>query len=709
MQKKRTGVRRTLGLLATLTALGLLVALLGAGGAAAALPRALINADTVSGGSSSLEAQQATADGFAVDVVSGSTWAAMSQADFAQYQVLIVGDPTCGLLSSSVSSSAATWAPVVMGTAGGRTQPGNRILIGTDPVFHYTYSGRTGAAHLIGDGIAFAGALPGRTGLYLDDTCGDWGSSPGMLDILDMLSTGSGAWSENTGPPCGGSASLIASNSAFDELTSGDLQGWYCSIHESFPTYRSDWTPLAIATDAPSQPTCGTDVDTGLPACGEAYILISGSDIVVSAPHISISPLDATNPAGTDHTVTAHVTLADAPAPGQTVSFTVTGQNAGASGTCVPAGCVTDANGDVSFTYHDGNGAGDDTIIASFTGPGGTTEQASAAKHWVGVVEQPISATGTTISAVEGSPFSGVVATVSDPDTAATASEYSATIDWGDGSPSTSGALAGSGGSFTVSGSHTYADAGSYVVTVVVTDIDTPTNSASATTAATVADAPISASCAAAALSGQSFAGPVASLADGNPLGSAADFTVTIAWGDSSSSAGTVTGGGGSYTIAGSHAYAATGPYTVTTSISDVDGSTASASCSVLVYAGAPGGGAFVVGDRSATGAVTFWSSQWWKANSLSGGTAPAAFKGYALQPAAPACGSGWTTDPGNSAPPPAGPLPAYMAVIVASSSSKSGPTISGNTVHVVVVKTNAGYAPDPGHDGTGTVVATVC
>jgi hypothetical protein len=28
--------------------------------------------------------------------------------------------------------------------------------------------------------------------------------------------------------------------------------------------------------------------------------------------------------------------------------------------------------------------------------------------------------------------------------------------------------------------------------------------------------------------------------------------------------------------------------------------------------------------------------------------------------------------------------------------------------VHIVVVKTNSGYAPNPGHDGTGTVVATV-
>jgi hypothetical protein len=100
---------------------------------------------------------------------------------------------------------------------------------------------------------------------------------------------------------------------------------------------------------------------------------------------------------------------------------------------------------------------------------------------------------------------------------------------------------------------------------------------------------------------------------------------------------------------------------------------------------------------------------RWWKLNSLSGGAAPSAFKGYALNPAAPGCGVNWSTDPGNSAPPPAGPLPAYMAVIVTSSTSKSGSQISGNTTHVVIVRTNPGYDPNAGHAGTGTVVATVC
>jgi secondary thiamine-phosphate synthase enzyme len=49
------------------------------------------------------------------------------------------------------------------------------------------------------------------------------------------------------------------------------------------------------------------------------------------------------------------------------------------------------------------------------------------------------------------------------------------------------------------------------------------------------------------------------------------------------------------------------------------------------------------------------------------------------------------------------------MAVIVSSSIDKSGPTISGDTVHMVVVQTNPGYAPNPGDAGTGTVIGQIC
>ena len=46
------------------------------------------------------------------------------------------------------------------------------------------------------------------------------------------------------------------------------------------------------------------------------------------------------------------------------------------------------------------------------------------------------------------------------------------------------------------------------------------------------------------------------------------------------------------------------------------------------------------------------------------------------------------------------------MGIVVASTSVKLGSTVSGNVVKIVVVKTNAGYKDDPGHTGTGTIIA---
>ena len=154
-----------------------------------------------------------------------------------------------------------------------------------------------------------------------------------------------------------------------------------------------------------------------------------------------------------------------------------------------------------------------------------------------------------------------------------------------------------------------------------------------------------------------------------------------------------------------------TGPNTVKSAFAgDAFYEPSSDSDAVLVYAGASSG-AFVIGDKSATqnASVTFWGAQWAKQNSLSGGGAPSAFKGFADGSSTnPKCGDTFTASPGNSGKPPA-TVPAYMAVIVASSITKSGSTIKGTVRRVVIVKTDPGYGPSPGHPGTGKVVAEVC
>jgi hypothetical protein len=139
-----------------------------------------------------------------------------------------------------------------------------------------------------------------------------------------------------------------------------------------------------------------------------------------------------------------------------------------------------------------------------------------------------------------------------------------------------------------------------------------------------------------------------------------------------------------------------------------------SATASGFIFA-FPSRGDFVLGDRTVatatpTTTVTWWASNWSSLNSLTGGPVDTSFKGFAatLTPNPPTCGGTWKTGPGNS-PPPVSGIPAYMGTLVSSKITKSGNVFSGNITKIVVVKTNPGYDPSPGHNGTGKIVATYC
>ena len=170
-----------------------------------------------------------------------------------------------------------------------------------------------------------------------------------------------------------------------------------------------------------------------------------------------------------------------------------------------------------------------------------------------------------------------------------------------------------------------------------------------------------------------------------------------------------VTNGSGQATLTYSSTH--TGTDTWGASVTNLAGSIPSNTVTVTwTISFAPGGGSFVIGDREDVMGpqVYWWGAQWWKVDKMSGGLGPASFKGYELSNSSPWCGQTWTTRPGNSPHPPAS-VPGLMAVIVSSHITKSGPTISGNIVHIVLVRTNAGYGPNPGHRGTGTIVDQLC
>ena len=446
---------------------------------------ALIDGDSVttedgvtdgSGDPISLEQYALEQLGYTVTVVPGTTWDAMTAAQFAQYQMLVVGDPFCEETPPSATTNASTWAPVVMGDGGGSTTVGNRVVIGTDPEYHYLEgSGAAqptdpsnpqtgGAEHMVEDGLNFAGAVAGATGLYFDTSCFDNGSD---VSVLDQLTTTSGTWTEDSGPPCGGSVSQIASNPAFGSgptvMTDTDIEGWSCSDHVAFPTFPPDFDALAVATDTATTPTCGTDPDTGLTECGEAYILLAGEGVVVTAPNLSLSPTTHTDVAGGTHTVTATVTQGSpaAPVSGAVVSFALSGQNSGVAGTCTNGSgadptCATDANGTVEFTYPDTNGAGTDTIDGSVT-IGGITEHATASETWTPAsTKQPTQLTtalsGGTSTAADITVPTGTPVTDQATLTGTNAASATGTVTYSVFSDSACTVSAGSGGTVTVTG-----------------------------------------------------------------------------------------------------------------------------------------------------------------------------------------------------------------------------------------------------------------
>jgi len=146
----------------------------------------------------------------------------------------------------------------------------------------------------------------------------------------------------------------------------------------------------------------------------------------------------------------------------------------------------------------------------------------------------------------------------------------------------------GSGG-FVVSGSHVYAEEGSYAATVTVRDAGGA--SATANSSAGVTDAAI-------ALTGaagfrehheSNFTATVATLADADPGGVATDYTGQINWGDGTTSACssttcsiTVRTSGG-FTVSGSHNYKHNNTYTVTITLTDAGGSTSKTTTTIVV------------------------------------------------------------------------------------------------------------------------------
>jgi hypothetical protein len=266
----------------------------------------------------------------------------------------------------------------------------------------------------------------------------------------------------------------------------------------------------------------------------------------------------------------------------------------------------------------------DDNLI--YTDTGGAT-----------VADAPLTPQSTTASTLVGASASTTVGHFTDGNPYSSASDFTATIDWGDGTPADSNAtitgIGGSGG-FDVNGTHTYADPsppGGYDVEVTVTDAPGAEPSASTTIASKV-NATLTGSVSLTLEEGVSFTGAVAQFCGTpNPVTSA-----TVDWGDGTGDDTDTTiqtstyKGSTCYGVSGAHTYAdeATSPHTLTITPNGGSG------------AGAVTGSA-TVGDAPLSSAI---DANFLAANSLSIPSSVIAHV-YDANTAAPSCNPGGACD----------------------------------------------------------------
>jgi ELWxxDGT repeat protein len=200
--------------------------------------------------------------------------------------------------------------------------------------------------------------------------------------------------------------------------------------------------------------------------------------------------------------------------------------------------------------------------------------------------------------ATEGIGFSGfTIATFADANTAAPATDFRATVTWGDGTRSAATVTSLGGGAFALVASHCYAEEGTQTLSVQILDHGGASLSGTGTIA--VADA---------RLGGLSIHNPhaasgigtgtftVATFTDAYTAASAKDFTATVGWGDGSTTTVSAAGGGlvaagrGTFAVLASHTYGTAGSFTLSVQITDVGGASVSGHVGITVSAppGAP-------------------------------------------------------------------------------------------------------------------------
>ena len=299
------------------------------------------------------------------------------------------------------------------------------------------------------------------------------------------------------------------------------------------------------------------------------------SVIPIAPPQVTLNPVNVTVALGDP----ASFTVAGTGVPTPAIQWQVSADG-GATYTNISSNASAKTTNLVFVTYSGQTGY---LYRAVFTNSVGTATSSAATLTLesdtggggVDAVETP---QGAAIDATEGADVNGAVAAFNG-SKVGSAADFTAQIDWGDGSSRTAGTVSGSAAAgYVVNGSHVYAQGGQTLpVSVVVSD-----SSGAATTIAStvnIVDAALTGGAApVAATDGNTFSGALATFADANPSAQASDFAAAVDWGDGSAvEAATISGSpAAGFTVSGSHVYAEGGQtLPVTVVVSDAAGAAA--------------------------------------------------------------------------------------------------------------------------------------
>ena len=417
------------------------------------------------------------------------------------------------------------------------------------------------------------------------------------LPIFTATATDANGTTSDFSPPLG--FALAATGATFAATTGVPFQGTVASFTSSDPAATAAEFTAAIVWGDGTASSAGTVVaapggfivvgsHTYTTANSATPVLVTITDTVGGSPATGNSLADVTSlltpvsqspvfVAGTlNSAVVASFTDANPQAfPGQFTAMIKWGDNTATSPGVVSAdGTGFDVTGSHTYNFTTTSTVAEPvtvTITDSLTCVTVTSNSTAT------ITPAPITIETKNFAVKGGVLFSGTIATFTDGDPRIDPKFYTATINWGDGSPESIGVITGTN-PFTVTSSHKFAPFQNIdLVTITITD----KNGRTVTGVDRVVDPPAVLDIQAGGLilsPNKPFVGTVATFTDSGPAELASDYTATINWGKGRKAAGMITGSNGQFVVSGKNKFSRfSGAKAVSVTVTDItDGRTVS-------------------------------------------------------------------------------------------------------------------------------------